>query len=191
LIEGDITKENIKDRLLFSVKKHKIDIVVGGPPCQGFSYAGKRMIDDPRNFLYKEYVELVKKIKPRVVLIENVEGILTSNQGKTYSNIKEDFEKLGYNVIGKKMHAVQFGVPQKRKRVVIIGAKIENVESLFPKPIIQQEDRYMTVKDAIGDLPTIEVNSSIDPINKKIKATSRYQALMHGELKIENLLEIF
>ena len=83
----------------------KIDIIIGGPPCQGFSYAGKRLVDDPRNFLFREFVEVVKKIKPKVVLVENVEGILTSNNGKTFESIKDSFSEFGHVSIVNKSKA--------------------------------------------------------------------------------------
>ena len=183
LIEGDITKKDIKNNLFRVIKNKKVDIVIGGPPCQGFSYAGKRLVDDPRNFLYKEFMEIVKKIRPKVVLIENVEGILTSNSGKTFENIKENFRDLGYIVEGKKMHAVRFGVPQKRKRVIIIGLLKGDPKKCFPKEIITDENNYISVEEAIGDLP---------PIIKKTKFSKKnsfYQKLLKGKLSIAEFLK--
>src|SRR5207248_3257370 len=103
LIPGDIISKEIKDKLLKIAKEKKVDIVIGGPPCQGFSNAGKRLIDDPRNFLFKEFVNIVSKVKPKVILLENVEGILTSDDGKTFQSIKESFKVLGYKMEGKKV----------------------------------------------------------------------------------------
>jgi DNA-cytosine methyltransferase len=181
LVEGDITQKNTKNELFKTIKNEKIDIIIGGPPCQGFSYAGKRLVDDPRNFLYKEFVEIVKKIKPSVVLIENVEGILTSNNGKTFQSIKENFRLLGYNIEGRKMYAAKFGVPQKRKRVVIIGLLKGSPEKCFPQEIITNENNYISVSEAISDLPPIEKTS------KKVissKQESFYQKFLKGEISI-------
>ena len=186
LIEGDITKQEVKDKLFDSIKNKKIDIVVGGPPCQGFSYAGKRLVDDPRNFLYKEFVEMVKKIKPNVVLVENVEGILTSNNGKTFESIKENFKALGYKIEGKKMHAVKYGVPQKRKRVIIVGLKTGDPEECFPDEILQEENTYITVEQAIADLPSIGKITTKPLPSKK---TSRYQKFLRGKISISEFVK--
>ncbi len=180
LIEGSIADKKVKDELIKKSKKEGVDIVVGGPPCQGFSHAGKRMIDDPRNFLYKEFVQVVKEIAPKVFVLENVEGILTSNKGKTYEEIKKNFEDLGYNVVGKKMHAVQFGVPQKRKRVLIIGTKDGNAELLFPEPLISDEKKFLTIDDAIGDLFGVEVQDDTVKVNKKPRGF--FQKFVRGDL---------
>jgi len=178
LIEGDITRSDVKENLFKSIKGEKIDIIMGGPPCQGFSYAGKRIVDDPRNFLYKEFVEIVKKIKPKVILLENVEGILTSNNGKTFESIKENFKSLGYNLNGKKIHAVKYGVPQKRKRVVMIGVLNDNPDKYFPEELLKNDYEYIKVEEAIGDLPSLEKKTSIK------KATSSYQKFLRGKMSI-------
>lgn len=182
-IEGDITNESVKKEIYKAVKGKKIDIIVGGPPCQGFSYAGKRLIDDPRNFLYKEFVSMVEKIKPKVFLMENVEGIMTSNGGKTFDSIKENFKSLGYNVHGEKLLAVEYGVPQKRKRVVIIGVKKGNPLDCFPKKIINDASKYITVADAIKSLSTID--PATDIINQKIKSASIYEDYLVGKLNAQ------
>jgi len=190
LVEGDITDKKIKDDLLSKIKGERIDIVVGGPPCQGFSYAGKRLIDDPRNFLYKEFVEIVDKINPAVFLLENVEGILTSNNGKTYESIVNDFSALGYSLHGKKMHAVDFGVPQKRKRVVIIGTK-NNVDPTlcFPESILDTEQDHITVNCAISDFPKLEANGGEHVIEVRSEAKSNYQKFMRGEMTVKEFVQ--
>ncbi len=191
LIEGDITKKEVKKDLFNSVKSKKIDIIIGGPPCQGFSYAGKRMIDDPRNFLYKEFVEIVKKIKPTVFLMENVEGILTSNNGKTFQSIMDDFSDLGYVLHGEKLHAVEFGVPQKRKRVIIIGTNNgANPQKCFPQKITEDEEKQITVFQAISDLPQIVANGGSEVMNLKKKAKTVFQQFMRGEITIKDFIKI-
>jgi DNA-cytosine methyltransferase len=189
LIEGDITSKDVKDKLFNAIKNKPIDIIVGGPPCQGFSYAGKRIVDDPRNFLYKEFVEIVKKIQPKVVVVENVEGIITSNNGKTYQSIKENFTELGYNFFGKKILAVRYGVPQKRKRVIMIGVKVGDPKQCFPEELIKEESSYTTVKDAISDLPSLKINGGENKDNTKTKSISWYQKFLSGKIEVEELIK--
>lgn len=186
LFEGDVTLGRIKNELIDAAKNKNIDIVIGGPPCQGFSYAGKRLKDDPRNFLYKEYVEIVESVKPKVVVIENVEGILTSDKGQTYEGIKTDFAELGYKMHGKKMHAVRFGVPQKRKRVVIIGVLNGNPENCFPSEILDDENDFITVDMAISNLPSLEMNGGVNFTDENLKPENFYQEFLAGKISIED-----
>jgi DNA-cytosine methyltransferase len=190
LFEGDITNKNVKNDLIGAVKNKKIDIIIGGPPCQGFSYAGKRLKDDPRNFLYKEYVEIVEQIKPKVILIENVEGILTSNNGRTYEGIKSDFAELGYKIHGKKIHAVRFGVPQKRKRVVIIGVLNGSPENCFPNDILNDEKQFITVDMAINNLPELQKNGGENFIRTDLKPQNTYQEFLAEKISIEDYHKI-
>ncbi len=180
LIEGNIIDTKIQNEIFKVSKGGKIDIIVGGPPCQGFSHAGKRIIDDPRNFLYKEFVKTVKELKPKVFVMENVEGILTINNGKTFSEIKNNFSKLGYNVAGQKIRSIDFGVPQKRKRVVIIGTIDKNPSDCFPVPIIKNGENFITAKDAIGDLIKVKVNDGYNPVPLTIKPKSPFQKFVRG-----------
>lgn len=185
LIEGDITKEEIKNALFEAIKGKTIDIIIGGPPCQGFSHAGKRLIDDPRNFLFKEFVEIVKQVKPKVVVLENVEGILSMNKGKSFESIKDSFKELGYKLDGRKLHAVRYGVPQKRKRVVMIGVLDGDPSNCYPEEIFQDESKYLTVREAIDDLPEIVVNGGSHIIDKEIKPNSNYQKFLSGQITFE------
>jgi site-specific DNA-cytosine methylase len=187
LIEGDITNKEVKNLLFKAIKGKKIDIVIGGPPCQGFSHAGKRVIDDPRNFLFKEFVEIVKTIKPKVILLENVEGILTINNGKSFEEIKNSFKELGYKLQGKKLHAVRFGVPQKRKRVVMIGLLKGNPDNCYPEEILQ-EGQYLTVKDAISNLPPILVNGGSDTMDLLVKPANNYQKFLAGKITAKEFI---
>jgi len=189
LIEGDITKPEIKKALFDAIKGKDIDIIIGGPPCQGFSHAGKRLVDDPRNFLFKEFVEIVKQVKPKVVVLENVEGILTMNKGESFESIKESFRELGYKLDGRKLHAVKFGVPQKRKRVVMIGVLEGDPSKCYPQEILKDEDQYLTVREAIDDLPEIVVNGGSHIIEKETKPKSSYQKLLAGAISIEEFMK--
>jgi DNA (cytosine-5)-methyltransferase 1 len=184
---GDITKEVTK-KMIYQLlaKKDKVDLVVGGPPCQGFSNAGKRMIDDPRNQLYKEFITVVKNTNPKIVIMENVEGLLSMDKGAVIADIRKDLVDLGYFVEARKLNAAEYGVPQRRKRVIIIGSKKNNAGSLFPEKITDLVNP-LTTKDAIGDLPEDPV-LEIDFDVKAKKATGVYQKLMQGLVTPEEFL---
>jgi site-specific DNA-cytosine methylase len=176
---GDVTSKAVQTEILSEIQSHNgVDIVIGGPPCQGFSNAGFRMIDDPRNSLYKNFVQIVRECNPKVFIMENVEGILSINSGKTYAEIKETFRNLGYDVEGKKLLAAEYGVPQKRKRVVIIGSRIGDSASLFPNQMLTTDD-FLTVQEAIGDIACPPANDVEDLVSLE-KASSNYQKLMQG-----------
>lgn len=190
LIEGDVTHKDIRHKILEISRKKKVDIIIGGPPCQGFSHAGKRMIDDPRNLLYKEFVSIVKKNRPKVFIMENVEGILSINKGRIYEEIKNNFKKLGYSVAGHKLHAAMFGIPQKRKRVVIIGTLQGEPESFFPKAVISNEQKYITTEEAIGDLFNVQTSKQDSPIRLKTKPSSLFQKFVRGFITPQEYLKV-
>lgn len=148
-----------------------IDVIIGGPPCQGFSIAGKRIIDDDRNKLYKSFVAFVEFYKPKAFLMENVPNIISMGEGIVKDNIIQDFEKLGYTVVYKVLMASDYGVPQNRKRAIFIGIK-GNQEFVFPQPATA---KVVTAKEAISDLPeTSVVNGS----KYKHKPKSQFQELI-------------
>jgi DNA (cytosine-5)-methyltransferase 1 len=119
-ILGDITLPEIKQQIIDTAKNKKIGVIVGGPPCQGFSTAGWRDPNDKRNQLFKEFVEIVKIIQPEFFVMENVLGILTMRKGAAIKEIIESFSEIGYHVNPSiRLNAENFGVPQKRRRVVI------------------------------------------------------------------------
>ena len=137
-------------------KKHDVlDVLVGGPPCQGFSLAGKREEDDKRNTLYKAMVRLAEEMKPRAIVLENVPGMLTLYNGAGKTRIFSDFEKLGYTMSVKVLYAPEYGVPQIRKRAFFVGLLDAEKEFEFPKPILSS-DEFITCEDAIGDLPALD-----------------------------------
>ena len=188
-VGGDITDLDVKNQIFDAIDENGgVDIVIGGPPCQGFSNAGKRMIEDPRNALYKEFVDIVIETNPKIFIMENVEGIMSINEGKTFAEIKETFRELGYNVTGRKLIATQYGVPQKRKRVIIIGSKLGESSVLFPDPILE-EDNFITIKDAIGDI-TAKPTEEIDDEIKIGAAKSPYQELMQGLITPKQYLKL-
>ena len=178
-IEGDITLPEIREGLSASIERiGDVGMIAGGPPCQGFSHAGLRMIDDPRNTLYKHFVDLVARHHPKIVLMENVEGILSINGGKTYTEIKQHFADLGYAVEGRKLHAAAYGVPQRRKRVVIIGVLDGDPSELFPDPILDMTE-YVNVREAMWDLK-VDTVESLELGVVPEPATSAFQEFAQG-----------
>ena len=152
----------------------KIDVIVGGPPCQGFSLSGKRDIDDPRNGYYKPFFEFVSKLKPKVFLLENVPNFISMGEGKYKDTVIELFESIGYTVNYKVLLASEYGVPQNRKRVFFIGVRGKKNNFKFPEPLITK-DKLLTTYDAISDLPE---NSIEDGTKYDSKALTTYQRLM-------------
>ena len=172
----------------------KIDVIVGGPPCQGFSMAGKRIrksglfINDPRNNLFKEFYRVVSDLKPKVFVMENVPGILSINNGSTKDQILELFEKIGYKAHVKILLAADYGVPQMRKRAFFIGTNLEiDPKDLFPqKKYGQNLKEYITVEDAIFDLPFISHNQGCFESNYEGKPLTEYQAERRNSEKLFN-----
>ncbi|RAS80765.1 DNA cytosine methyltransferase [Priestia endophytica] len=134
----------------------KGDIVLGGFPCPGFSEAGPRLVDDPRNFLYIHYIRCLMQVQPRFFIAENVKGMLTLGKGEVFRQIKQDFEAAGYDVYHKLVNARDYGVPQLRERVFLVGVRKDiDFEYEFPEPthgVGSSLKPYVTLKDAIGDL---------------------------------------
>ena len=127
------------------------DVILGGFPCQGFSLSGPRKIDDSRNVLYKHYVKLVKQNKPLAFVGENVKGLLTMGNGQIIDAIVADFAECGYDVYYKLVNAKNFGVPQDRERVIIIGFRKDLEVRDFSLPATNGE--AMTLGEAIGNMP--------------------------------------
>ncbi len=140
-----------------SYTKQDIDVIIGGPPCQGFSTLGKRFIDDPRNKLFKEYVRIVNDIRPKFFVMENVAGILSMENGNVLKNILKSFTEIGYIVKYKLLNAAEYGVPQLRKWVIFIGTKLNgNIEYPEKTHSLDTNFKYkkaLTIWDAISDLP--------------------------------------
>lgn len=132
--------------------RSSVDVIVGGPPCQGFSTIGKRLVKDPRNELVFEFIRFVDIIRPKVFLMENVRGLLSSDGGKIKQAIESEFQSVGYSVKSKVLCAADYGVPQIRNRVFFIGIRNDlNLAPSFPAPAVSKEN-YATVGDAICDL---------------------------------------
>ena len=135
------------------------DLMLGGFPCPGFSAAGPRLLDDPRNFLYIHYIRALMDSKPAFFIAENVKGLLTMAKGQVLKQITEDFETAGYQVVANLVNAKDYGVPQSRERVFIIGIRNDivqkyNLSYVIPDPTNGDgREPYVTLRDAIGDLP--------------------------------------
>ena len=160
---GDITKPDVKDMITQKSIDAEVDIICGGPPCQGFSMAGFRDEKDPRNQLFRDFVEIVSRVKPKVIVFENVEGLLTFQKGETYKNILELFSGLGYETEGRLLLCSNYAVPQKRKRVIIICVRKEMKiapSELFPRDITADLKTQVTAKETIADLQSIECSDS-------------------------------
>ncbi|MGG4217174.1 DNA cytosine methyltransferase [Paenibacillus jamilae] len=134
----------------------KADVVVGGPPCPGFSEAGPRLVDDPRNFLYIHYIRCLMQVQPKFFIMENVKGMLTLGKGEVFHQIRQDFEAAGYRVYHKLVNARDYGVPQLRERVFLVGVR-EDIKFKYEFPEPSHGDGlflnpYITLTEAIGDL---------------------------------------
>lgn len=135
-----------------SVYTEKVDVIVGGPPCQGFSTIGKRLVKDPRNELVFEFIRFVEVIRPKIFLMENVRGLLSSDGGKIKEAIENEYKAIGYNVQSRVLCAADFGVPQLRNRVFFLGIRNDiNATPEFPVATHTPEN-YETVGAAINDL---------------------------------------
>lgn len=166
----------------------EVDVIIGGPPCQGFSLSGKRMIDDPRNILYKSFVRMVSDIRPKVFVMENVPGLVKLFNGKVKNQVIEDFSSLGYEVSLGQLTACDYGVPQARKRVFFVGLnknKINNTERfVFPTPTHGGEISYITCKDAISDLDFIDDTKLLQEQDEyQVAPQNDYQLMMRKNAK--------
>ena len=154
IVLGDIN--TVIEQLPSLLRFKDVDIVVGGPPCQGFSMANRqRLIDDPRNHLYKSFVRAISSIKPRFFVMENVKGMLPVS-----GQVVEDFEKIGYTVSRKVLNAKDFGVPQNRERLIYIGNRCGVDNDQIFADIMEKSGRCKSyvLRDAISDLRPLEAS---------------------------------
>lgn len=140
----------------------EVDLVAGGPPCQGFSHIGKRQLDDPRNSLVFEYLRIIKDIQPKYFIFENVPGIASGKHKKFLEELIDELEKIGYQVEKpiKILDASLYGAPQRRKRLIIMGSRNDLKKVTYPLEINSQGFNY--VSDAISDLENINVFTDCD-----------------------------
>ena len=172
---GNICDADIKKQVIDAAVSRKVNMIIGGPPCQGFSLKGKNLgLDDPRNFLFLEYVDIVEKVRPDIFIIENVKNMISSGNGYFIKQIYERFEALGYTLNHGILNAYNFGVPQTRERTIIIG-------TLNPKGIKLPQaigESNVTVRDAISDLSYLESGEGNDESQYINEPQSEYQRIL-------------
>ena len=174
VVIGDITNLEIKKKLIEKSKLAQVNMIVGGPPCQGYSNKGKKLgLADPRNFLFREYLYLVKEIEPEIFIIENVKALLSASNGWFRNEIITTINELGYYVEFGVLNAANYGVPQARERAIFICSKQKNIS--LPKAIV---NKYTTVKEAIFDIAYLESGEGCFKQEYKNIAMSSYQEQM-------------
>lgn len=205
IIHQDIQKINpLELRLLLGLKKEELTALIGGPPCQGFSRnvtAKYRYLSDPRNLLYKTFLEYVSEFRPLYVVMENVPEILKAYDGAVKNDIQAELKSIGYKITSASLNAADYGVPQTRSRAFFL-ASLDSQAPSIPEPThkdIKSDSQLqltifessfnpiITVKDAIGDLPSLEAGQEY--VNKYYPspAQSHYQSLIrNGSQKITN-----
>lgn len=173
-IVGDITDPKVKKQVVELSKQRGVNMIIGGPPCQGFSLKGKKMgLEDPRNFLFKEYLKLVAELKPEVFVIENVKALMSTSAGWFKDQIIECVQKLGYSVDYGVLSASDFGVPQARQRAIFICAQQKKIS--LPEPTCKKP---ITVREAISDLAYLQASEGAFEQEYAIEPSSAYQKLM-------------
>ena len=152
----------------------KTDIIIAGPPCQGFSLTGPRNINDDRNKLYLSVFKSLKKFNPKAFVVENVRGLMTMWNGAVFKEVVRKFEMANYNVSFKLLNSADYGVPQIRYRAFIVGIKQNvNTKFIFPDPEFNKNN-YRSCGEAIGNLPSLE-NGKLDNVEYSAKADTDYQ----------------
>lgn len=174
IVEGSVREldgKSLLDAAGVRGGRTRVDLVAGGPPCQGFSTAGLKDKADPRNTLVGDFVRIVNDLRPRFFLMENVTGLLTMHGGRLFENALNQFDEIGYKFHYQVLFAADFGVPQMRRRLVVLGA-LDDVLPAFPEPthsnpanpqlslLSVQNAPYVSCGDALGDLPPIAQGES-------------------------------
>jgi len=208
VLKADISQmatiQNIVETVESELKGKQLDAIVGGPPCQGFSTAGWWNQDDPRNNLFKPLLQIVDKLSPRYVLIENVLGIRWLRGGAVLKKIEELLRRMGYRVKTEVLKAEEYGVPQKRRRVFVLGRQDAEWAHFPPEPMFAGFDRLrfktrgdllllprpVTVRDAISDMPPLEVGGGSEVMDyDDSRMKSDYQLWSRGHLSFEEFYE--
>lgn len=179
----DLHKDSAIEEIANAVKKHEIDVIIAGPPCQGFSLTGTRNENDERNTLFNSVFKLAKRVNPKAIIIENVPGLLKLYNGKAKNEIIRLCSEMGYSCNPKLLYAPDFGVPQIRKRVFFVALKNEYGMFEFPEPILK-EDQYVTCSQAISDLPDLVDEYGSETMDYDKKPLSDYQKKMRKNSKV-------
>jgi Alw26I/Eco31I/Esp3I family type II restriction m6 adenine DNA methyltransferase len=207
-IVGSITDKNIFNEIIeiaLDAKNKNPEVpiwVLGGPPCQGFSTAGKkRTMEDERNHLFRDYVKFLKILKPDGFVFENVSGLLSMEEGQIFENVKNEFKKLIPKIQGAVINTENYAVPQRRKRVFLIGQRDSKaVEVELPQILTSLTDKgdlfhsfspCVSVEDALSDLPELKPGQNGSSLEYKYKPKTQYQSLMRGDLTPEEFLSTF
>lgn len=169
---GDITTITYENDIKPFTGDKPIDVIIGGPPCQGMSLSGPRRFEDPRNRLYLSYIRLVEEIKPKAFVIENVPGLVGLFNGKIKDSIIEKFTDMGYNIQYRILCAADYGVPQSRRRVVFVG--VRKGEFIYPEPV----NDIVTCEMALSDLPALENDIGAEQSEYISAPQNEYQELM-------------
>ena len=176
---ADLSLDETFDKISSILDGKTIDVIIGGPPCQGFSLTGRRQFDDERNKLYLAMIETVRRFQPKAFMIENVPGMATLYKGEVKDEIIKRFTQMGYKVNHMIMCSADYGVPQIRKRLVFVG--LRDSEFAFDFPIATHtKETYITCQDAISDLPSLEHTIGSDVSEYESEPTTEYQKLMRG-----------
>lgn len=174
VLQGDI--KEIDHRSL-QIGNRSIFVIMGGPPCQGFSMSNTRTrnMENQKNYLFLEFVRFVQKIKPEWFVLENVGGLTSINKGKTRAMIEDYFRALGYDIKSEVLWASNYGVPQNRNRFFMVGNRL-GIDFHFP----QKHNMVYTVEDAISDLPSLKNGEMLDEAiyTKSLEDASSYAQLM-------------
>jgi DNA (cytosine-5)-methyltransferase 1 len=198
----EIDPKTVRKKL--GVEKGELDVLCGGPPCQGFSInAPERFLDDPRNILFKHSIRFLDEFQPKTFLLENVPGMLSLADGKIYSLVLKELGKIGYHISVKILFAGHYGVPQERWRLIILGSRINGAPN-HPEPTHFAQARAnfrggstmtfrllpldqarlqpaVTVKDAIGDLPKLKMGEGGEVLEYNQVPLSEYAARMRAD----------
>ncbi|MCZ2153271.1 MAG: DNA cytosine methyltransferase [Bryobacterales bacterium] len=193
-------------RRRLSLKKGALDVLVGGPPCQGFSInAPDRFLSDPRNKLFKDYMRFLDEFEPKAFLFENVPGLLSLADGRVFRQIVREFEEHGYHVTVKILFAAHYGVPQERWRLILLGSRFSQIAP--PEPThyatgranfrsggtltfqLGTDDKErlrpaVTVGEAIGDLPRLEMGEGAETVGYTVEPHSEYARIMRNPLGV-------
>lgn len=182
----DLHLDESIEAIVSETKKDNVDVIIAGPPCQGFSLTGTRNENDERNTLFNAVFRLAKRINPKALIIENVPGLLKLYGGKAPKEIMRLCNELGYTCNHQVLYAPDFGIPQIRKRVFFVALKKELGTFEFPKPILKEEN-YVSCEEAIGDLPDLEFDLGSDSMQyDKIPFCDFQKKMRNGTKVIKN-----
>ena len=190
LIEGDITNPEVKSEFINTIKKQlngkPLTVLSGGFPCQGFSMSGSRIVEDERNSLYKDMLEIINELQPEFVVAENVKGLRSMLGGMVEDKIVKDIGNMGYKVNVTVLNSADYYVPQKRERVIFIANRI-NKTNYHPEPLIKP-DSYITTKQAIEDLLMVDDDKDLNHLRTKHSddMKRRLSSVLEGESLYEN-----